>query len=77
MLEGMFAPADWGRIDDDAWYAIGIGAVLAVAGPSNIEMARGRLLFRRGAVPLVALLLVAVLMRVGQGRALEFIYFQF
>ena len=77
MLEGMFAPADWGRIDDDAWYAIGIGAVLAIAGPSNIEMARGRLLFRRAVVPLVALLLVAVLMRVGQGRALEFIYFQF
>ncbi|MEQ8661164.1 MAG: hypothetical protein RLW62_10130, partial [Gammaproteobacteria bacterium] len=77
MLEGMFLPAAWGPFDADAWRAIAIGTVLSVAFASNVELARGRLLFGRVALPLVALLLVAVLMRVGRGRALEFIYFQF
>ncbi|MEQ8232442.1 MAG: MBOAT family O-acyltransferase, partial [Gammaproteobacteria bacterium] len=77
MLEGMFLPAGWGTFDDDAWLAIGIGSVLSLAFASNVELSRGRLPYGRVTLPLVALLLVAVLMRVGQGRALEFIYFQF
>ncbi|MEX2481868.1 MAG: MBOAT family protein [Gammaproteobacteria bacterium] len=77
MLQGMFMPDDWGRFNDSAWTAIAIGAVLSIAGPSNVEFARGRAILYRGVPALVALLLVAVLMRVGQGRALEFIYFQF
>jgi len=77
MLEGMFLPGDWGPFKDSAWTSIGIGMALSILGPSNVEVARGRAILRRGVPVLIALLLVAVLMRVGQGRALEFIYFQF
>ena len=77
MLEGMFMPGDWGPFKDSAWTSIGIGMALSIVGPSNVEFARGRAILRRAVPALIALLLVAVLMRVGQGRALEFIYFQF
>lgn len=63
--------------NDDGWYFVAVAAAFAVLGPSNAELAaRPRLARRRVALP-VALALVACLMRVGQGRGLEFIYFQF
>ncbi|MCB1746349.1 MAG: MBOAT family protein [Gammaproteobacteria bacterium] len=77
VLGGMGGMAGAGRFDDDGWIVVGLGAALALLGPSNVELSRGRLVTTPWARSLLALLLVAVLMRVGQGRALEFIYFQF
>ncbi|MGE0483631.1 MAG: MBOAT family protein [Gammaproteobacteria bacterium] len=77
VLNGMVGIAGTGKFDDDGWIVIGLGAAFALAGPSNVELAHGRLLATPVARSLLALLLVAILMRVGQGRALEFIYFQF
>ena len=49
----------------------------ALLGPTNVELSRMRWIAQRlVAVPL-GLLMVATIMRVGQGRGLEFIYFQF
>lgn len=77
MLQGMGGGGGHGAFDDDAWIAIGLGAAFALFGPSNVELARGRLVASPLARSALALLLVAILMRLGQGRALEFIYFQF
>ena len=51
--------------------------MFALVGTSNVELARSDRIGMRLVPPLVALLLVAVVLRVGQGKALEFIYFQF
>ena len=59
------------------WDLVLIGAVFAIIGPTNVEWAEARWVPRRVVAVASSLLLVAAVMRVGQGRGLEFIYFQF
>ena len=66
-----------GETDTEAWRLVVIGLGFALLGPTNFDLSRMRWIARRlVAVPL-ALLMIATIMRVGQGRGLEFIYFQF
>lgn len=59
------------------WNLVLIGAGLAVVGPTNAELADAKWVPRRAVALASSLLFVATIMRVGQGRGMEFIYFQF
>ena len=77
MLSAMAGQGGRGRADDGGWSLVVLGAALALAGPTNLNLSRLNGLYRPLlAVPLALVLLVTVL-RVGQGRGIEFIYFQF
>ncbi len=76
VLTAMFNAAP-GIIDVTAWLSIAIGGAFAVLGPTNVEIARGVWAGHRAMAATLAVLLIAVCLRVGQGRGLEFIYFQF
>ena len=77
MLSAMAGQGGGGRADDDGWSMVALGAALALVGPTNLNLSRLNGLYRPLlAVPLALVLLVTVL-RVGQGRGIEFIYFQF
>jgi alginate O-acetyltransferase complex protein AlgI len=77
MFRGMFSLQGIGNFDDDAWLVIAFGAFFSIVGFSNVELARSRYVEHRAVAVLLGLSLVAVVLRIGQGRALEFIYFQF
>lgn len=64
-------------LDDDDVRYVGIGIVFAMFGLTNEEIADRHWLPRRSIAIAAAVVLVAVVLRVGQGRSLEFIYFQF
>jgi len=77
MLAAMAGQGGRGAADEDAWPLIALAGALAVWGPTNLTLSRMNWLYRPLlAVPLALVLLVTVL-RVGQGRGIEFIYFQF
>lgn len=59
------------------WTQVAIGAAFAILGPTNIEWAEQKLQPRTWLAAATAFLLYAVTLRVGQGRGLDFIYFQF
>ncbi len=61
---------------DDIGYVF-IGALFAVAGPTNVAVSKKPDLFKRRFAIAAACGLFLVTLRVGQGRGLEFIYFQF
>lgn len=63
--------------DSDDWMYIAIGGLFAVFGPTNVEFSKKRLIQQRWVAVTSALVLTIVCLRVGQGRGLEFIYFQF
>jgi hypothetical protein len=60
----------------DAQYVI-VGVLFAVAGPTNFELSQVRARARPWTAFATAFALLLVTLRVGQGRGLEFIYFQF
>ena len=77
MLMAMAGQGGRGVADDDAWAVLALAAGLALLGPTNLALSRYNWLYRPAlAVPLAVMLVVTVL-RVGQGRGIEFIYFQF
>ncbi len=77
MLTAMAGQGGRGLADEDGWAVIALAAGLALIGPTNLTLSRQHWLYRPAlAVPLALVLLVTVL-RVGQGRGIEFIYFQF
>lgn len=76
VLRSMFSGAD-GSFDPEVWSQIVLGGGFALLGPTNIEISRSHWIARRSVAAGFAFLLVAVCMRVGQGRGFEFIYFQF
>jgi alginate O-acetyltransferase complex protein AlgI len=77
MLGAMAGQGGGGRVDHDGWLLVALAAALALVGPTNLTLSRCNWLYRPLlAVPLALVLLVTVL-RVGQGRGIEFIYFQF
>jgi len=64
-------------IDDEAVLYVAIGLGFALLGPTNVGISQWpRLHYRRYAFAVACALLIITL-RVGQGRGLEFIYFQF
>jgi alginate O-acetyltransferase complex protein AlgI len=66
------ASVDW----EDIRYVI-IGGLFAVVGPTNVALSKRSGLCRRRFAIAAACGLFLVTLRVGQGRGLEFIYFQF
>ena len=77
MFSAMAGQGTGVRTDFDSWPMLALAAAVALFGPTNLELSRGNGLYRVWlAVPLALVLLVTVL-RVGQGRSIEFIYFQF
>lgn len=71
---GMVVPD---RFDLEDWTIVGIGFVFSVFGPTNVAVAKKAFIQRRSVAIVAAFTLALVCLRVGQGRGLEFIYFQF
>jgi alginate O-acetyltransferase complex protein AlgI len=76
VLQGM-AGAGAGAASREGWTLVALGAACALLGPTNIAWAEQRLAPRGWIAALAAFALFAVTLRVGQGRGLDFIYFQF
>ena len=77
VLCAMAGQGGHGAADADGWWLVAGAGALAVAGPTNLALSRLQWPYRPlYALPVVLVLLVTVL-RVGQGRGIEFIYFQF
>ena len=77
MLSAMAGQAGAGIADDDGWLMLALAAALALIGPTNLSLSRLNGFYRPWlALPLALIMLITVL-RVGQGRGVEFIYFQF
>lgn len=77
MLSAMAGQAGAGIADEDGWSLLALAAALALIGPTNLSLSRLNALYRPWlALPLALIMLITVL-RVGQGRGVEFIYFQF
>ncbi|MDA0822770.1 MAG: MBOAT family protein [Proteobacteria bacterium] len=75
----MFTPAEAGGPYpgwDDINYVF-IGALFALLGPTNLGLSEKPNLLKRGVAVATACGLFLIVLRVGQGRGLEFIYFQF
>ena len=77
LITAMFGGGGDAVPDQDGWIMVLVGLVFALVGPTNVEWTRARWLARRLVAVPVAFFMVATIMRVGQGRGLEFIYFQF
>ena len=60
-----------------SWLFVASAFAASVFGPTNVEISRSRLLLYRTPLCLVSLIGVAACLRIGTGRGLEFIYFQF
>jgi hypothetical protein len=71
------AGAGAGAASREGWTLVALGAACALLGPTNIAWAEQRLAPRGWIAALAAFALFAVTLRVGQGRGLDFIYFQF
>ncbi|MBI4694036.1 MAG: MBOAT family protein [Gammaproteobacteria bacterium] len=74
-MAGCGGPA--AAVESDTLMAISLAAVLAVIPLTNIRLAERQGLDRPWTAALVGLALVLVALRVGEGRSLDFIYFQF
>ena len=68
---------EFGAADAKAWWFVAIGAVAACVGPTNVELSCRNALSRYWTAIALGLAIFAVVLRVGQGREIEFIYFQF
>jgi D-alanyl-lipoteichoic acid acyltransferase DltB (MBOAT superfamily) len=77
MLTAMAGQGGAGLADDDGWPLIALAAALALGGPTNLNLSRMNWLYRPALAVPVALVLLVTVLRVGQGRGIEFIYFQF
>ncbi len=77
MLDAMGGHGGSGQADPENWTWVAVGSLFALLGPTNAELSQAPWLVRRTVALVLATLFVAALLRVGQGRGLEFIYFQF
>lgn len=79
MLQTMTGAADFAAGDADSgdWTMVAIAAALAVLGPTAFEVTQRATLVRRRYAVALGCMLFLITLRVGQGRGLEFIYFQF
>ncbi len=64
-------------VDGDDLPFLALALLLAIAGPTNVEIARTDRVARRAVAAAAGLAFVIVTMRVGYGRSVEFLYFQF
>jgi len=77
VLRGMAGQGAAAAAAGEGWAFVGIGAAFALFGPTNIDFADRRIAPRPAFAALIAFALFVVTLRVGQGRGLDFIYFQF
>ena len=77
MLRGMVGAGVPAVVPGADWLRIAVAAALAVFGPTNLALSKHRWTLRAAVAMPLAVLLVATTLRVGQGRGLDFIYFQF
>jgi alginate O-acetyltransferase complex protein AlgI len=77
VLAGMAGQGAGDANPAEGWAFVAIGAACALFGPTNISWADRRLAPRKSLAVLAAFALFVVTLRVGQGRGLDFIYFQF
>jgi alginate O-acetyltransferase complex protein AlgI len=77
VLAGMAGQGATSGVPAEGWILIAIGAACAVFGPTNIAWAEQKLAPRAWVAVLGGFALFVVTLRVGQGRGLDFIYFQF
>lgn len=79
MLQSMAGVAGFVAGDGDAgdWTIVAIGAAFALLGPTAFDAAHRSALVQRRYAVAVGCVLFLITLRVGQGRGLEFIYFQF
>ncbi|HMM77818.1 MAG TPA: MBOAT family protein [Gammaproteobacteria bacterium] len=77
VLRGMAGQGAGGGVPAEGWTFVALGALCALLGPTNVDWTDRRLAPRLGIAALAAFALFVVTLRVGQGRGLDFIYFQF
>ena len=77
MLTAMAGQGGAARADEDGWSLLLLASALALVGPTNLGLSRRDWLYRPALALPLALLLLGTVLRVGQGRGIEFIYFQF
>ncbi|MGE0383722.1 MAG: MBOAT family protein [Gammaproteobacteria bacterium] len=78
MVLAMAGTNDWGTtVSDRRWRLVAIGFAIALLGPTSVELARRAWVSRRSIAVLVGVLYVAMALRGGYGRSIDFIYFQF
>lgn len=79
MLRAMAGVSGMGAGDGDSgdWTIVAIGAAFALLGPTAFAAAQRATLVQRRYAVAVGCMLFLITLRVGQGRGLEFIYFQF
>lgn len=65
------------KFDLEDWTIVAIGLIFSLFGPTNVDVVKKTFIQRRLIAVIAAIALVLVCLRVGQGRGLEFIYFQF
>lgn len=78
MLSSMAGTNGWGGLpsSSDLQFLI-ISLALALIGPTNVELSERPWIAHKALAALTGLMLMAVALRVGHGRSVEFIYFQF
>ena len=77
MLSAMAGRGGRGLADADGWPMLALAAALALIGPTNLNLSRLNGFYRPWLALPLALIMLATVLRVGQGRGIEFIYFQF
>lgn len=79
LLQAMAGATGFAAGDADAgdWTIVAVGAAFALLGPTAFEAAQRATLVQRRYAVAVGCVLFLITLRVGQGRGLEFIYFQF
>lgn len=65
------------KFDAEDWTLLGIGLSFAIIGPTNVDLVKKAWIRKRAVAIASGIVLTLVCLRVGQGRGLEFIYFQF
>ncbi len=78
MMSSMAGMNGWGGLpsNSDLQFLV-IGLVLALAGPTNIELSERPWIAHQAVAAVTGLMLMVIALRVGYGRSVEFIYFQF
>jgi alginate O-acetyltransferase complex protein AlgI len=78
MLSSMTGMNGWGGLpsNSDLRFLL-IGLVLALVGPTNVELSQRNWVAHKAVAAVTGLMLMAIALRVGHGRSIEFIYFQF
>lgn len=78
IVVAMAGANDWGSmVARERWQLIVLGFMIALVGPTAVEIANRVWIVRPAVAVTTAIVLVVLAMRVGYGRSIDFIYFQF